>query len=155
MRKLETYVNEKLRVTSDNIYVPELSALLNSKDMKEFNYGCMQLSEYLKNNSNLPTAEMKNLDGSIKRLSKKYENSYDTFLWVKNNMRIFYGTWDELYSVYWSRANNIAKCYNPGIYGFKEFIFNTQELSESGNVYVITENSELMKQIDYLTRNAE
>ena len=43
MRNLETYVNEKLRVTKD-IYVPDLIALLKSKDIKEFNSRCEQLS---------------------------------------------------------------------------------------------------------------
>ena len=55
MRNLETYVNEKLRVTKD-IYVPDLIALLKSKDIKEFNSRCEQLSEYLKNDSDLPIA---------------------------------------------------------------------------------------------------
>ena len=154
MRKLETYVNEKLKVTN-NIYVPDLSALLESKNMREFNSRCEQLSEYLKNDSDLPIAELEYLKGGPKKLSKKYENTYDTFLWVKSDRRIFYGTWNTAYSIRWSAVNNIAKCYDAGVNGFKEFLFYDKELSESGGIYIITENKELMKQIDYLIRKSE
>ena len=41
-----------------------------------------------------------------------------------------------------------------GVGGFKEFTFNDQEISESGGVFIITENDELMKQIDYLMQKA-
>ena len=154
MRKLETYVNEKLKVTN-NIYVPDLTALLNSKDMREFNSRCEQLSEYLKNDSDSYIAELQVHRGGPKKLSKKYENTHDTFLWVKSDRRIFYGTWNTAYSIRWSGVNNTAKCYDAGVYGFKEFLFYDNELSESGGVFVITENDELMEQIDYLTRKSE
>ena len=152
MRKLEIYVNEKLKVTN-NIYVPDLSALLNSKNIREFNSRCEQLSEYLKNDSDLPIAELEYLKGGPKKLSKKYENTHDTFLRVKEDKYIFYGTWDTAYSLQWSGINNVAKCYNVGTYGFKEFTFNDQEISKSEEVYIITENAELMKQIDYLVQS--
>ena len=155
MRNLETYVNEKLRVTKD-IYVPDLSALLKSKDIKEFNSRCEQLSEYLKNDSDLPIAELEGYKNSFKELSRKYENTYDTFLWVyqRNHIfRIFYGTWDDIYSVRWSKANNRIMNYDIGVGGFKEFTFNDQEISKSGGVFIITENDELMEQIDYLIQN--
>lgn len=154
MRKLETYVNEKLRVTK-SLPVPDLSALLKSKDMREFNSRCEQLSEYLKNDSDLSIAELQVHRGGPKKLSKKYENSHDTFLWVKSDRRIFYGTWNTAYSIRWSGVNNTAKCYDAGVYGFKEFLFYDNELSESGGVFVITKNDELMEQIDYLTRKSE
>ena len=154
MRKLETYVNEKLKVTN-NIYVPDLSALLNSKDMREFNSRCEQLSEYLKNDSDSYIAELQVHRGGPKKLSKKYENAHDTFLWVKSDRRIFYGTWDSAYSIRWSGLNNSAKCYDVALYGFKEFLFYDKDLSESGGIYIITENKELMKQIYYVTQKSE
>ena len=154
MRKLEIYVNEKLKVTN-NIYVPDLSALLNSKDMREFNSRYEQLSEYLKNDSDLSIAELEYLKGGPKKLSKKYENTHDTFLWVKEDKYIFYGTWNTAYSLRWSGINNAAKCYNAGAYGFKEFTFNDQEISKSEGVYIITENKELVNQINYLMQTAE
>ena len=154
MRKLEIYVNEKLKVTN-NIYVPDLSALLNSKNIREFNSRYEQLSEYLKNDSDLSIAELEYSKGGPKQLSKKYENTHDTFLWVKSDRRIFYGTWNTAYSIRWSGVNNTAKCYDAGVYGFKEFLFYDNELSESGGIYIITENDELMEQIDYLTRKSE
>ena len=154
MRKLETYVNEKLRVTK-NSAIPDLIALLKSKDMREFNFRSEQLSEYLKNDSNLPIAELQVHRGGPKKLSKKYKNTHDTFLWVKSDRRIFYGTWNTAYSIRWSGVNNTAKCYDAGVYGFKEFLFYDNELSESGGIYIITENDELMEQIDYLTRKSE
>ena len=52
MRKLETYVNEKLRVTK-NAGIPYLIALLESKDIKEYESKCEQLLEYLNNYSEL------------------------------------------------------------------------------------------------------
>ena len=157
MKRLESYVNEKLRVTKD-IYVPDLIALLKSKDIKEFNSRCEQLSEYLKNDSDLPIAELEDYKNNFKELSRKYENSNDTFLWVYQSnhiFRIFYGTWDELYYIYWSKATNrIINCdVRTGLSGFKEFTFNDQEISESGGVYVITENKELTEQIDYLIQS--
>ena len=69
MRKLEIYVNEKLKVTN-NIYVPDLSALLNSKNIREFNSRCEQLSEYLKNDSDSHIAELKYSKDGHKKLSK-------------------------------------------------------------------------------------
>ena len=154
MRKLEKYVNEKLKVTN-GIYVPDLSALLNSKNIGEFNSRYEQLSEYLKNDSDLPIAELEYIKGGPKQLSKKYGNTNDTFLWVRKDRHIFYGTWDTAYSIRWSGINNAAKCYDIAIYGFKEFLFYDKDLSESGGVFVITENDELMEQIDYLTRKSE
>ncbi len=154
MRKLETYVNEKLKVTN-NIYVPDLIALLESKTMREFNSRCEQLSEYLKNDNDISIAELKYSKDGSKKLSKKYENTHDTFLWVKSDRRIFYGTWNTAYSIRWSGVNNTAKCYDAGVYGFKEFLFYDNELSESGGIYIITENKELMKQIYYVTRKSE
>ena len=47
MKKLETYVNEKLKVTKISS-VPDLIALLESKNIKEFDSRYKQLAEYLK-----------------------------------------------------------------------------------------------------------
>ena len=155
MRKLETYVNEKLRVTK-NAGIPYLIALLESKDIKEYESKCEQLLEYLNNYSNLPIAELEGYKNSFKELSRKYENTYDTFLWVyqRNHIfRIFYGTWDDIYSIRWSKANNRIMNYDIRVGGFKEFTFNDQEISKSEEVYIITENAELMKQIDYLVQS--
>lgn len=58
MRKLETYVNEKLRVAK-SAFIPDLIAIVESKDRNEFNSRCERLSEYLKNDSDLPIAELK------------------------------------------------------------------------------------------------
>ena len=159
MIKLETYVNEKLRVTK-GIATPSLITLLEAKDESEFDSTCKQLLEYLNNYSNLPIAELEGYKNSFKKLSRKYENNYDTFLWVYQsnyNFSIFYGTWDDIYSMYWSNANNRTINYDlrPGVGGFKEFIFNDQEISESGGVFIITENDELVEQIDYLIQKAQ
>ena len=157
MRKLETYVNEKLRVTK-GIATPNLIALLEAKDEAEFDSKCKQLLEYLNNYSNLPIAELEGYKNSFKELSRKYENTYDTFLWVyqsNHDFSIFYGTWDDIYSIYWSKANNRTINYDlrSGLNGFKKFTFNDQEISESGGVFIITENDELVEQIDYLIQS--
>lgn len=157
MRNLETYVNEKLRVTK-SIATPSLITLVESKDLKDYESKCEQLLEYLNDYSNLPIAELEDYQNNFKELSRKYENTDDTFLWVYQSnhiFRIFYGTWDELYYIYWSKATNrIINCdVRTGLSGFKEFTFNDQEISESGGVYVITENKELTEQIDYLIQS--
>lgn len=157
MKRLETYVNEKLRVTKSAV-VPDLIDILESKDIKEYESTCEQLLDYLNNYSNLPIAELEGYKNSFKELSRKYENTDDTFLWVYQSnhiFRIFYGTWDDIYSMCWSKANNRITNYNIrlGVGGFKEFTFNDQEISESGGVYIITENTELVDQIDYLIQN--
>lgn len=163
MRKLETYVNEKLRVTK-NTGISYLIDILESKDIKEYESNCEQLLDYLNNYSNLPIAELEGYKNSFKELSRKYENTDDTFLWVYQSnhiFRIFYGTWDDIYSMCWSKANNRIINYiinydlRSGLNGFKEFTFNDQEISESGGVFIITENAELMEQIDYLIKNTE
>ena len=155
MRNLESYVNEKLRVTKD-IYVPDLIALLKSKDIKEFNSRCEQLSEYLKNDSDLPIAELEVRKTGFKQLLREYENDHDTFLCVNYPNVFFYGTWDDTYCITYSTVKNSVKNYTSSVIkGFKDLVFDNEEISKSGGVYIITENSELMKQINYLMRKAE
>ena len=88
MRKLEIYVNEKLRVTKGS-GIPNLISFLESKDKKEFDSNCEQLLEYLKNDSDLPIAELENWKNDISRISRKYENTDDTFLWVDYSTGVF------------------------------------------------------------------
>ena len=153
MRKLETYVNEKLTVTKSSS-VPDLIALLESKNIKEFNLQLINLLEYLKDNSNLPIADLEEVHDDLKKLDEKYQNGNDTFLWVTDKL-MQYGTWDELYSVYWSRANNSIRNYNSGVEGFKSFLCYYNKISYSKGVFILTENKELMKQIDILKKKAE
>ena len=153
MRKLETYVNEKLKVTKSSS-VPDLSVLLESKNIKEFNLQLINLLEYLKDASNLPVADLEEVHDDLKKLDEKYQNGNDTFLWVTDKL-MQYGTWDELYSVYWSRANNSIRNYNSGVEGFKSFLCYYNEISYSKGVFILTENKELMKQIDILKKKAE
>ena len=156
MRNLETFVNEKLRVTK-SAFVPDLIAIVESKDINEFNSKCERLSKYLKNDSDLPTAELKDLKNNLnlKQLSRKYENAGDIFLWVHLPGSIFYGTWDDMYSMFYSEVTNGVKNYTSNLGGFKDFLCNDEEISNAGGVYIITENKELLEQIDYLIKNAE
>ena len=156
MRKLETYVNEKLRVAKSS-FIPDLIAIVESKDRNEFNSRCERLSEYLKNDSDLPIAELKVLKNNLnlKQLSRKYENGGDTFLWVNYPGLFFYGTWDDMYSMFYSKLKNGVKNYTTNIGGFKDFLCNDEEISNAGGIYIITENKELMKQINYLMQKAE
>ena len=152
MRKLETFVNEKLRITKGSS-VPNLISILESTNKEEFMLQCENLLEYLKDDSNLPMAELEDdfFEDGIKKLKRKYQNTYDTFLWVTNNV-INYGTWDDRYNMFWSRLGNCVK--NHIIYGdgFNNFICEEQELIQSKGVFIITKNSELMKQIDVLMK---
>ena len=155
MRNLETYVNEKLKVTKGS-GVPDLIALLESKTKKEFELKCKQLLEYLKNDSGLPMAELEVSKTGFKQLLREYENGHDTFLWVNYPDGFFYGTWDDAYCMTYSTIKNGVKNYTRSIIkGFKDLVFGNEEISKSGRVYIITENSELMKQINYLMQNAE
>ena len=153
MRKLEEFVIEKLKVTKGS-GVPNLLSMLECTNIEEFNLQLRNLLEYLKDDSNLPMADLEEVQKDLKKLDDKYQNGNDTFLWV-NDKLMQYGTWDELYSVYWSRANNIIRNCNNGVEGFKTFLCYDVERSYSKGVFVITENKELMKQIDYLMRKAE
>ena len=81
MRKLETYVNEKLRVTK-NSAIPDLITLVGSKNRKDFEYRYKQFAEYLKYDSDLPVAELEYRNKDVKRISRKHENQYDIFLAV-------------------------------------------------------------------------
>lgn len=153
MRKLETYVTEKLKVTKGSS-IPNLLSLLECTNVEEFNLQLRNLLEYLKNDSDLPIADLEKVQNDLKKLDEKYQNRNDTFLWV-NDKLMQYGTWDESYFMYWSRANNSIRNYNSGVDGFKNFLCYDTEMPYSKGVFVITENKELMKQIDYLMRKAE
>lgn len=153
MRKLETFVNEKLKVTKGSI-VPDLIAIVESTDNKEYRLQCKNLIEYLKDESDLPIAELKDWQNGLKKLARKYKNSYDTFLWVHQDF-ISYGTWDELYAVHWSRLKRGVKNYTIGGDGFKDFVCNDQELTQSKGVFILTENNELMEQIDILKQKSK
>ena len=153
MRKLETYINEKLKVTKGS-GVPSLISIITANNRKEFNLQLKNLLEYLKDDSDLPIAELDGYQNDFKILATKYKNGNDTFLWVRNNF-IYYGTWDESYSVYWSRNNNIVKTIMNGREGFKDFICTDREIMQSKGVFIITENEELMKQIDILKKKTD
>lgn len=153
MKKLETYVNEKLRVTT-NSSVPNLTALIESTNIEEYKLHLKNLIEYLKNDSDLPVAELKDWQNGLKKLARKYQRGYDTFLWVINDF-LCYGTWDEMYSVYWSRLKKGTKNYIVGGEGFKDFACNDQELIQSKGVFILTENKEFMGQIDILRQKSE
>ena len=153
MRKLETYINEKLKVTKGS-GVPNLISILEFVNREEFNLQLKKLLEYLKDDSDLPIADLEDGQNGYKKLDMKYQNRNDTFLWVENTL-IYYGTWDESYSTYWSRNNNIVKTITNGREGFKDFICTDREIMQSKGVFIITENEELLKQIDILKKKAE
>ena len=152
MRKLETYVNEKLKVTKGS-GIPNLISFLESKTKKEFDSRCEQLLEYLKNDSNLPIAELQVRRGGFKEISTKYENRYDMFLVVVDE-GIFYGTWDIVHYLSW---NNLKGYVENGSYeyGFSRFTMSDREISDYVGVFIITENKELLEQINYLAQNAK
>ena len=153
MIKLEEFVIEKLKVTKGS-GVPNLLSMLECTNIEEFNLQLRNLLEYLKNDSGLPIADLEEVQKDLKKLDAKYQTGNDIFLWI-NDRLMQYGTWDESYSVYWSRANNSIKNYNTGIVGFKDFLYYDVEIPYSKGVFIITENSELMKQIDILKKKAE
>ena len=153
MKRLEEFVIEKLKVTKGS-GVPNLLSLLECTNIEEFNLQLRNLLEYLKDDSDLPIADLEEVQNDLKKLDTKYQNGNDIFLWI-NDRLMQYGTWDELYSVYWSRANNSIKNYNTGIVGFKDFLYYDVEIPYSKGVFIITKNKELMKQINYLMQKAE
>ena len=153
MRKLEEFVIEKLKVTKGS-GVPNLISILEFANREEFNLQLKKLLEYLKDDSDLPIADLEDDQNGYKKLDMKYQNRNDTFLWVENTL-IYYGTWDESYSTYWSRNNNIVKTITNGREGFKDFICTDREIMQSKGVFIITENEELLKQIDILKKKAE
>ena len=153
MRKLETFVNEKLRVTKGS-GIPNLISFLESKDEKEFDSRCEQLLEYLKNDSNLPIAELQVRRRGFKEISTKYENRYDTFLVVVDE-GIFYGTYNDVYGMIYSKLKPGVRNYISHVKGFKDVLLDDKDISASGGVFIITENEVLLEQIDYLMQNAE
>lgn len=153
MKRLEEFVIEKLKVTKGS-GVPNLLSLLECTNIEEFNLQLRNLLEYLKDDSDLSIADLEEVQNDLKKLDTKYQNGNDIFLWI-NDRLMQYGTWDELYSVYWSRANNSIKNYNTGIVGFKDFLYYDVEIPYSKGVFIITKNKELMKQIDILKKKAE
>ena len=151
---LETFVNEKLRVTKGS-GIPNLISFLTSKDNKEFDSKCEQLLEYLKNDSDLPIAELEDWKNGIIRLSRKYEKEDDTFLWVDYPTGVFYGTYNDTYGMIYSKLKSSVINYTSDVKGFKDVLLDDKDISVSGGVFIITENEVLMEQIDYLIQNAE
>ena len=152
MIKLETYVNEKLRVTKSPV-IPDLITLVGSKNRKDYESRYKQLAEYLKYDSDLPIAELEYRNKVVKRISRKHENQYDIFLAVLDNV-IFYGTWDNMYYICWDKGKRRARNINFKD-RFSEFVVSDAEIPEYGGVYIITENNELVKQINYLMQTVE
>ena len=152
MIKLETYVNEKLRVTK-NSTIPDVIDFLESKDEKEFYSRCEQLLEYLKNDSNLSMAELQVRRRGFKEISTKYENGHDTFLVVVDE-GIFYGTWDIVHYLSWNNKKGYVE-NGSYEYGFSRFTMSDREISDYVGVFIITENKELLEQINYLAQNAK
>ena len=153
MRKLEEFVIEKLKVTKGS-GVPNLLSILESTNREEFNLQLRNLLKSLKDDSDLPIADLEEDQNNLKKLDTKYQNGNDTFLWISDKL-MHYGTWDEMYSVYWSRASNSIRNYNSGIEGFKGFLCYDVEMSYSKGIFILTENKELMEQINYLMQKAE
>ena len=154
MIKLETYVNEKLKVTKSS-GIPNLISFLESKTKQEFDSKYKRLLDYLKNDSDLPIAELENWKNGIIRLSRKYENSNDTFLWVDYSTGVFYGTYDDVYGIIYSKLKPGIINYTSHIKGFKDVLLDDKDISASGGVFIITENKELLEQINYLAQNAK
>ena len=152
MRNLETYVNEKLRVVKGS-FIPDLIAIAESKTKQEFDSKYKRLLDYLKNYSDLPIAELEVSAGGFKKLLREYENSYDTFLAIIEDT-IFFGEWGNAGYVSWDDNKGRIEIVKLA-YGFSAFATTDAEISKYGGVYIITENSELMKQIDILKKKAE
>lgn len=152
MRKLETFVNEKLKVTKSS-GIPDLTTIIECTNVEEYKLQCKNLIEYLKNDSDLPVAELIDWQNGLKKLARKYQRGYDTFLWVLRDF-ICYGTWDEMYSMYWSRIKKGTKNYIIGGEGFNDFACNDQELMQSKGVFILTENKEFMEQIEILKQKS-
>ena len=65
MIKLETYVNEKLKVTKGS-GVPNLLSMLECTNVEEFNLRLRNLLEYLNDDSNLPIADLEEVENDLK-----------------------------------------------------------------------------------------
>ena len=152
MRNLETYVNEKLRVVKGS-FIPDLIAIAESKTKQEFDSKYKRLLDYLKKDSDLPIAELEVSAGGFKKLLREYEDSYDTVLAIIEDT-IFFGEWGNAGYVSWDDNKGRIEIVKLA-YGFSAFTTTDAEISKYGGVYIITENSELMKQIDILKKKAE
>ena len=109
----------------------------------------------MKDDSDLPIADLEDIEnGRFKKIDPKYKNRNDTFLYVYGR-RIDYGTWDEMYSLYWSRLIKGVKNYIIEGEGFNNFTCNDREIIQSRGVFIITENDDLMEQIYILMKRAD
>lgn len=152
MRKLETYLNEKLKVVKGS-FMPDLIAIAESKTKQEFDSKYKRLLDYLKNDSDLPIAELEVSAGGFKKLLREYENSYDTFLAIIEDT-IFFGEWGNAGYVSWDDNKGRIEIVKLA-YGFSAFTTTDAEISKYGGVFIITENAELLEQINYLAQNAK
>ena len=152
MKKLEEFVIEKLRVTKGS-GVPNLLSILDSTNSPDYTDQCKNLLDYLKDDSDLPIAELNDYQYNLKRLDRKYQNSNDVFLYVGDI--IFYGTWDKMFTMQWYGLKTGVRNYTNGKEGFKDFVCNDKEIMKSKGIFIITENKELTRQIDILMKKSE
>ena len=151
MKNLEEFVIEKLKVTKGS-GVPNLLSILDCTNSTDYTAQCKNLLDYLKNDSDLPIAELNDWQYNLKRLDRKYQNSNDVFLYVGDV--IFYGTWDKMCTMQWYGLKTGVRNYTNGKDGFKDFICNDIEIIKSKGIFIITENKRLVEQIDNLMKRA-
>ena len=66
MKKLEEFVIEKLKVTKGS-GVPNLLSLLECTNIEEFNLQLRNLLEYIKDDSDLPIADLEKIENDLKK----------------------------------------------------------------------------------------
>ena len=60
-----------------------------------------------------------------------------------------------MYGIIYSKLKPGVRNYTSHVKGFKDVLLDDKEISESGGVFIITENEVLMEQLDHLIKNAE
>lgn len=134
MRNLETYVNEKLKVSKKYIGDINLVDFIKCENKIEFEALLEALRKELKENAMLAPIKQ-----NIHNLYILKSPDPDRMYIMINNRAFFIGTYDELYYVYVDKRTRRIIVNIEAEYGFKDFTMNDEEKQEYGGIYYLPE----------------
>lgn len=134
MRKLEAFVNEKLKVS--NKYVGEINLVdfVNCDNVIEYEALLETLRKEIKENAML--APIKQMYDKLYKVVDSGKNIIYIFI---NRRAFFIGTYDDMYYVFADRRNKRIIVNSEPNSGFKDFTMNFDEMQQWGGIYYLPE----------------
>ena len=134
MRKLETFVNEKLKVSNKYVGDFNLVDFVNCDNLIEYEALLETLRKEIKENATL--APIKQGYDKLYTVVDSGKNLIYIFI---NKRAFFIGTYDNMYYVFADHRTKRIIVNTEGNYGFKNFSMNDDEMNQWGGVYILPE----------------